>query len=143
MKVIKKFDTEEEFEEWLNSPNKRTPYTCFVKSSGKVYFEERNLNDYSVTLIVRDDGWVRLFGGVSAPWVNEHGEIYAYSDYVKSIEVNGKVIYDENYNSIGEELMGHWYYLNEGIRAQDHKANPFGGHRPSTGERKHLYCKKK
>ena len=60
-RVMKSFDTEEEYQAWVDGPYMRTPYTCFVRNTGAVHYEDGKDDDYSITLVARKTEWVRLF----------------------------------------------------------------------------------
>ena len=66
-RTLKRFETEAEFEEWVNSPDMRTPYTCLVTQTGAVHYDEGSDDDYSVTLVSDVNGWVRFCGANCAP----------------------------------------------------------------------------
>ena len=59
-RVMKKFETEAEYQEWVNGPMMMTPYTCFVRQTGNVHYEEGRDDDYSITYVVRKDGWCEI-----------------------------------------------------------------------------------
>ena len=61
-RTLKRFETEAEFEAWKNSPDMRTPYTCLVTETGAVHYDEGSDDDYSITFVVRKNGWIRLWG---------------------------------------------------------------------------------
>lgn len=54
-RTLKRFETEQEYEDWVNSPQVRTPYTCLVSETGAVHYDEGSDDDYSVTFVMRDD----------------------------------------------------------------------------------------
>lgn len=70
-RTLKNFNTEEEYEEWVNSPYMRTPYTCLVKETGNVHYFDGDDDDYSITLIYKfddnDTHLVRFIGANLAP----------------------------------------------------------------------------
>ena len=59
-RTLKNFNTEEEYEEWVNSPYMRTPYTCLVKETGNVHYFDGDDDDYSITVTIKKTGWIRL-----------------------------------------------------------------------------------
>ena len=80
-RVMKVFETEDDFEDWVNSPNVRTPYTCKVRQTGAVHYFDGDNDDYSVTFIMRDDIQpmsVPVVGTNMAPCV-VNGKRVAYS----------------------------------------------------------------
>ena len=99
MRVMKIFDTEAEYEAWVNGPYMRTPYVCRVRETGKTHYFDGDDNDYSVTLVARKTGWFRLF----LPSWEEHITIY----------LNGVEIDPNNSNRF---TKGGHYYSKERIQ---------------------------
>lgn len=60
MKVMKRFQTEEEFEAWKNSPQYMTPYTVAITSTGAVHMSEGDDDDYSITAVIKMTGWITI-----------------------------------------------------------------------------------
>jgi hypothetical protein len=60
MKVMKRFQTEEEFEAWKNSPQYMTPYTVAITSTGAVHMYDGDDDDYSITAVIKMTGWITI-----------------------------------------------------------------------------------
>lgn len=93
-RVMKKFEDENEYQAWVNSPYKRTPYTCVVKSTGKVYYDDGDDNDLSITLVIKKSGWMRL------------GSRRILS-IISAITINGMEI---DFDELGGDLDSSYYY---------------------------------
>lgn len=107
MRVMKIFDTEAEYEAWVNGPYMRTPYVCRVRETGKTHYFDGDDNDYSVTLVARKTGWFRLF----LPSWEEHITIY----------LNGVEIDPNNSNRF---TKGGHYYSKERIQESIDEGTP-------------------
>ena len=114
-RVLKRFNTEQEYEEWANGPDMRTPYTCLVEETGKVHFFSGDENDYSVTIIAKDDGVVKLCSRSIAPQFDSHNN-FLNEGLINRITLNGEIIFDKDTNIANdyERLFG-TYYMDDPI----------------------------
>ena len=99
-RVIKSFETEEEYQEWVNSPYMRTPYTCLVKETGQTHYFDGDDNDYSITVVVGKTGWICPFTQVA---YRRNYDIHFY--------INGELLDEETDNRIvdGYTWRGRYY----------------------------------
>lgn len=118
MRTLKRFETEAQFEEWKNSPQMRTPYTCLVTETGAVHYDEGSDDDYSVTFVYKfDDNYqhlVRFAGSNIAPNISpKPKDQHIFSSRIKVCY--HRAHHDKNYWSTetnihvyknGEELSG-------------------------------------
>lgn len=123
-RVMKSFNTEAEFEEWANSPQMRTPYTCFVRNTGNVHYFDGDDDDYSITLVSAIDGWVRLYTSRIAPQV--------YGSHVDSTYHNGEGIL---YNRFGIKV----YKNGEEVDIVNEMAGNLGDKNGLPGPRNNSY----
>ena len=96
-RVMKSFNTEAEFEEWVNSPDMRTPYTCSIKENGNVHFFDGDDYDYSITITIRKTGWIRLGSTM-------------LTKYIKCVYRNGEQL---DINSMPSNCDSSFYYRKE------------------------------
>lgn len=59
-RVLKKFQTESEYQAWVNGPDMRTPYTCMVTETGNIHYSEGSDDDYSITATIKMTGWITI-----------------------------------------------------------------------------------
>lgn len=103
-RVLKSFNTEQEYEEWANGPDMRTPYTCLVKENGNVHYFDGDDNDFSITLVARKTGWCKLF----IPSMSmENTDVRVF--------LNGEEIFNDD-----ERLTIHGHYYSEKIIEKTH-----------------------
>lgn len=95
---MKKFEDENEYQEWVNSPYKRTPYTCVVKSTGKVYYDDGDDNDLSITLVIKKSGWMKI----GSRGIMEN---------VSAITINGREV--DLDTELGKGYESSYYYRND------------------------------
>ena len=111
-RVMKSFDTEEEYQAWVDGPYMRTPYTCFVRNTGAVHYEDGKDDDYSITLVARKTGWFRLF---LPSWSYEWTDMQVY--------LNGELVnYEDCFTNAGH------YYSKERIKELVEKGEEVDDH---------------
>lgn len=82
-RVVKKFQTEEEYQDWVDGPWMRTPYTCLVTSTGNVHYNDGDDNDLSITIVIKKTGWMKLGSAKMMDHIDEiyrNGEIVSWND---------------------------------------------------------------
>lgn len=94
---MKTFDTEEEYQAWVDSPYMRTPYTCVVKSTGKVHYLDEKDDDLSITLVIKKSGWMK----VGTRKMMKH---------ISAITINGDLV---DFNEMGGDNDSSYYYRND------------------------------
>lgn len=113
-RTLKNFNTEEEYEEWVNSPYMRTPYTCLVKETGNVhYFDGDDEDDLTVTIVAKHDGFLELCSASIAPKIDYENNIWDSSEIYR-IVLNDEVIFDEYEDYVDRRLIGRgWKYYED------------------------------
>ena len=150
MKVMKRFQTEEEFEAWKNSPQYMTPYTVAITSTGAVHMYDGDDDDYSITFVARRHGWVRLWSP-SIYKIGVDGLGFNPKVYVNGIEVlpddnrwEGRYHYrafikkDSDYNPIIDDY-GVEYGFEHIVKHVDNYDNDYG----ILQDRRHVFLNKR
>lgn len=70
-RVLKRFNTEQEYENWKNSPDVRTPYTCYVRENGNVHYFDGDDNDFSITAVIKMTGWITVATRGMMPYIDK------------------------------------------------------------------------
>ena len=149
MRTLKRFETEAQFEAWKNSPQMRTPYACLVTETGAVHYDEGSDDDYSITITIKKDGWLKIGTPklvekyIEEIWLNgvlispNNNEILAhgydssfYYDYKHRKNKNPNLedfVYESQVNDSAEERGGIYYnyYVNDGA-VLNYKPRKFG-----------------
>ena len=108
-RVVKKFNTEAEYEEWVNGPWMRTPYTCLVKETGAVHYFEGDDDDCTVKIVVKKTGWMQMFSYGAAPkFFSTPEQLVPRSTDIRKICLNETIVYD-NEHLIGDEIISGRY----------------------------------
>ena len=118
-RVMKRFQTEAEYEEWKNSPSAMRPYTCYVLETGNIHYDDGKDDDYSITYVVRRPGWCKLFSIRMAPYYTRYG---IENPFGIKVYINGELIPFDGGRFTGRGAYYKFDYYDE--NTEDFEYNP-------------------